>query len=136
MGLSDTAFRLTTQGHVRFYKATGGRFAGKRILLLTTRGRKSGRLRVSPLMHVEDGDRYLVAASMGGAPRHPGWFHNLTDDPNVQVQVGRVVENRTARIAEGAERERLWQKFVDVDKRFADYQKKTERVIPVVVLEP
>jgi deazaflavin-dependent oxidoreductase (nitroreductase family) len=136
MALAETAFRFLTQGHVKFYRATGGRLAGKRLLLLTTTGRKSGRKRVSPLMWIDDGDNYLVAASMGGAPRHPGWYHNLKDNPHVQVQVGGKIENRTARIAAGSERDRLWQKFVDARQQFADYQARTDRIIPVVVLEP
>lgn len=136
MGLADTAFRVSTQAHVRFYKAMGGRFAGKRLLLLTTTGRRSGQQRVSPLMRIDDGDNYLIAGSMGGAPKHPGWYHNLKDNPHVQVQVGRRIENRIARIAEGRERDRLWQKFVDARKQFADYQDRTDRIIPVVVLEP
>jgi deazaflavin-dependent oxidoreductase (nitroreductase family) len=136
MGFAETTFRLATQGHVKFYKATGGKFAGKRLLLLTTTGRRSGKLRVSPLMRIENGDDYLVAGSMGGAPHHPGWFHNLQENPRVQVQVGRNIENRFARIADGEERDRLWQKFIDARRQFADYQERTERLIPVVVLEP
>ncbi len=136
MGFADTAFKLATQGHVRFYKATGGKWAGKRLLLLTTTGRKTGKPRVNPLMRIEDGDNYVVVGSVGGAPRHPGWYYNLQDNPHVQVQVGSTIENRIARIAEGDERDQLWQRFVDADKRFADYQTKTDRVIPVVVLEP
>lgn len=136
MGLADTAFRIATQGHVQFYKATGGKFAGKQLLLLTTRGRNTGKLRMSPLMRIEDGDNYLIAGSVGGSPRHPGWFHNLKDDPHVQVQVGSKIENRVARIAEGEERDRLWQKFVEARSQFGDYQERTDRIIPVVVLEP
>lgn len=136
MGFADTAFRVATQGHVQFYKATGGKFAGRQLLLLTTRGRKTGKLRVSPLMRIEDGDNYLITGSVGGSPQHPGWFHNLRDDPHVQVQVGRMIENRIARVAEGEERDRLWQRFVDARSQFGDYQERTDRVIPVVVLEP
>ncbi len=136
MAFADTAFRAFTQGHVKFYKAMGGKFAGKRLLLLTTTGRKSGKLRVSPLMRIEDGDNYVVAGSVGGAPRHPGWYYNLEENPHVMVQVGRTVENRIARIAVGKERARLWARFIEVENRFADYESKTDRVIPVVVLEP
>jgi deazaflavin-dependent oxidoreductase (nitroreductase family) len=135
MALADTVFKAFTQAHVRFYRLMGGRFAGKRVLLLTTTGRKTGKPRVSPLMRIDDGDRYVVTGSVGGAPRHPGWYYNLQANGHVQVQVGSNIENRTARIAEGEERDRLWQKFVEADKRFAAYQDKTDRVIPVVVLE-
>jgi len=136
MAFADTAFRAFTQAHVAFYKAMGGRFAGKRLLLLTTTGRKSGKLRVNPLMRIEDNGNFAVAASVGGAPSHPGWYYNVKDNPHVMVQVGRTVENRTARIAEGEERDRLWAMFVEAEGRFADYESKTDRVIPVVVLEP
>ena len=136
MTFAETAFRVATQGHVRFYKAMGGRFAGSRLLLLTTTGRKSGRARTMPLMRIEDGDNYVVAGSVGGAPSHPGWYYNLKDNPRVMVQVGRTVENRIARIAEGEERDRLWARFIEAASRFADYEKRTDRIIPVVVLEP
>ena len=136
MTFAETAFRVSIRAHARFYKAMGGRFAGKGLLLLTTTGRKSGKPRVNPLMRIEDGDNYVVAGSVGGAPSHPGWYYNLMDNPHVMVQVGRTVENRTARIAKGEERERLWAKFVEAEKRFADYETRTDRVIPVVVLEP
>ena len=136
MAFADTAFRAFTQAHVAFYKAMGGRFAGKRLLLLTTTGRKSGKPRVSPLMRIEDNGDYVVAASVGGAPNNPGWYYNLTENPHVMVQVGRTVENRVARIAEDAERDRLWGMFVEAEERFAEYKSKTDRVIPLVVLEP
>ena len=136
MGFADAAFRLAMRGHVSFYRATGGRFAGKELLLLTTTGRKTGKLRVNPLRRIEDGPNYLIAGSVGGAPRHPGWFFNLQDNPHVQVQVGSTLENRTARITEGEERDRLWKRFVEADERFASYERKTDRMIPVVVLEP
>jgi deazaflavin-dependent oxidoreductase (nitroreductase family) len=87
-------------------------------------------------MRIEDNGNFAVAASVGGAPNHPGWYYNLMDNPHVMVQVGRTVENRTARIAEGEERDRLWAMFVEAEGRFADYESKTDRVIPVVVLEP
>jgi deazaflavin-dependent oxidoreductase (nitroreductase family) len=136
MGFSDTAFRVFTQTHARLYKATGGKLVGKHLLLLTTTGRKTGKQRVSPLMRIDDGDNYLIAGSVGGSPRHPGWFHNLKNNQHVQVQVGTKIENRIARVAEGEERDRLWQRFVDARQQFADYQDRTDRVIPVVVLEP
>ena len=136
MGMGESIFRVMNTGHVKWYQAMGGKFAGKHLLLLTTTGRKSGHERTVPLRLIEHGENLLVAGSAGGAPRHPGWYHNLKADPAVTVQVGKKVEDRTARVAEGAERDRLWQMFVDADKRFASYQKKTDRLIPVVVLEP
>lgn len=136
MGMADTLFRVGNSGHVKWYQAMGGRFAGKNLLLLTTTGRRSGQTRVVPLRWIEDGDNLLVVGSVGGAPQHPGWYYNLRANPAVRVQVGSKVENRTARIAAGKERDRLWQMFVDADKRFASYAAKTNRIIPVVVLEP
>ena len=136
MTLAESAFRTAIAGHVWWYRLMKGRFAGKNLLLLTTIGRKTGVERVSPLLRIEEGANYLVAASMGGSPQHPGWYFNLMDEPTVTVQVGGTVEQRTARIATGAERDRLFAKFVEHDPRFGRYQDRTERVIPVVVLEP
>ena len=136
MTVAESAFRTAIAGHVWWYRLMRGRFAGKSILLLTTIGRRSGAERVTPLLGIEDGHDFLVAASMGGAPQHPGWYFNLLDNPVVTVQVGGTVEQRTARVAHGAERDRLFGKFVDRDPRFGRYQKRTDRIIPVVVLEP
>ena len=136
MTLAESAFRTAIAGHVWWYRLMRGRFAGKSILLLATVGRRSGAERVTPLLRIEDGDNLLVAASMGGAPQHPGWYFNLLDNPVVTVQVGGTVEQRAARVALGEERNRLFEKFVDRDPRFARYQERTDRVIPVVVLQP
>jgi deazaflavin-dependent oxidoreductase (nitroreductase family) len=136
MGLAETAFRLFTTGHARWYRMMKGRLAGKNVLLLTTIGRKTGKTRVSPLLGLKDGDNYLVAGSVGGAPRHPGWYYNLKANPEIRVQVGATVECRIASIAEGEERDQLYQKFIDANRQFAVYQDRTERTIPVVVLEP
>lgn len=135
MALADNLFKLAIRGHVGWYRLMDGRFAGNRILLLTTTGRRTGRSRTNPLMFIEDGDNYLVAGSMGGAPHHPGWFHNLRDNPVVTVQVGSRVETRRARLTEGDERDRLYARFVEMNNRFGEYQEKTDREIPVVVLE-
>lgn len=136
MGIADTLFRVAIRGHAAWYRLMGGRFAGRNVLLLTTTGRKTGVKRTNPLMYIADGDAYLVAASMGGAPRHPGWFHNLRSDAAVTIQVGPDVTHCRARVTEGEERDELWQRFVTTQPRFGQYQERTERVIPVVVLEP
>ena len=129
------------QEHVRIYQATDGEEGyfwreGTEILLLTTRGRKSGEPRVMPLIHREiDGD-YVIVASNGGTRDHPAWFGNLQahpDDVEVQVRAERFPVR--PRIAEGAERERLWQAMNVVWPHYAEYQTRTEREIPVVVLE-
>jgi deazaflavin-dependent oxidoreductase (nitroreductase family) len=108
---------------------------GSTILLLTTKGRKTGKPFTTPLIYAEDGDRYVVVASKGGAPEHPGWYENLARDPDVEVQVKDDVFRARARVAEGEERERLWRRANEVWRHYDEYQQKTEREIPVVVLE-
>lgn len=105
-------------------------------LLLTTTGRKSGEKFIFPLFYGETGTGYFVIASKGGAPQHPGWYRNILADPAVEVQVGTRKVKARARTATGAERARLWQELLKFWPPYADYQQKTEREIPVVVLEP
>lgn len=105
-------------------------------LLLTTTGRKSGERFIFPLFYGEAGVSYIIVASKGGAPRHPGWYMNLLANPEVEVQVGTKKLKAKARTATGEERLRLWQKAVKFWPPYADYAKKTEREIPVVVLNP
>ena len=105
-------------------------------LLLTTRGRKSGEKFVFPLFYGKAGDNYFVIASKGGAPEHPGWYRNILKDPEVDVQVGIRKTRARARTATGAERARLWENALEFWPPYADYQKKTRREIPVVILEP
>ena len=127
--------------HVRRYLETDGE-VGYRwrndapILILTTTGRKSGDPRLRPLIFGEDDDRYVIVASQGGKPVHPDWYLNLTADPDVHVQVKADRFLARARTAEGAERDRLWQQMAQIWPPYDDYQLKTERRIPVVVLEP
>ncbi|MEU4246903.1 nitroreductase family deazaflavin-dependent oxidoreductase [Amycolatopsis sp. NPDC026612] len=114
----------------------GGMFEGKNVLLLTTIGAKSGAERLSPLVYTRDGDRYVIAASMGGAPKNPAWYHNLVANPKVTVEVGTETFEATATvIADRAERDRLYAGMVAHAEGFADYEKKTDRLIPIVVLE-
>ncbi|WP_103355424.1 nitroreductase family deazaflavin-dependent oxidoreductase [Amycolatopsis sp. CA-128772] len=114
----------------------GGMFEGKNVLLLTTIGAKSGAERLSPLVYTRDGDRYVIAASMGGAPKNPAWYHNLVANPKVTVEVGTEKFQGTATvIADRAERDRLYAGMVEHAEGFADYEKKTDRLIPIVVLE-
>jgi deazaflavin-dependent oxidoreductase (nitroreductase family) len=125
--------------HVRRYRETGGRegyeWNGVKTLILTTTGRHSRLERSKALILGEDGDRYVVVASKGGAPRHPAWYLNLASDPNVQVQVKDDVFAARARTAEGEERERLWKLMAGIWPAYDEYQRKTDRTIPVVVLE-
>ncbi|WP_206785123.1 nitroreductase family deazaflavin-dependent oxidoreductase [Amycolatopsis sp. MtRt-6] len=125
---------------VEEFRANGGKvgnyFEGKNVLLLTTIGAKSGAERLSPLVYTKDGDRYVVAASMGGAPKNPAWYHNLVANPKVTVEVGSEKFEATATvIADRAERDRLYAGMVAHAEGFADYEKKTDRLIPIVVLE-
>jgi deazaflavin-dependent oxidoreductase (nitroreductase family) len=116
--------------------ADGHEWNGVSTLLLTTHGRRSGRLRRTPLIYGRDGDAYVVMASWGGAPRHPSWYLNLADDPEVTIQVADRVIPARARTAEGAERERLWELMAGIWPAYRDYQGRTSRVIPVVAIEP
>jgi deazaflavin-dependent oxidoreductase (nitroreductase family) len=121
-------------------KIESGMFKGARLLLLTTTGAKSGQTRVNPLAFTRDGDNYVVIASKGGAPLHPDWYHNIVAHPDVTVEVSTADGSERfparARVAQGAERERLYAAQAAVMPGFAEYQRKTSRQIPVVVLEP
>nr|HET6901771.1 nitroreductase family deazaflavin-dependent oxidoreductase [Ktedonobacteraceae bacterium] len=104
-------------------------------LLLTTRGAKSGLPRTTPMMYITDGDRLLVIASNIGAQKHPDWYHNLVAHPKVTVEVRDEIFDATAIVMEGAERERLWKRVVEVAPFFAEHQAKTTRQIPLIALE-
>jgi deazaflavin-dependent oxidoreductase (nitroreductase family) len=127
--------------HIQRYLRTGGEDGhewkpGVPTLLLTTRGRRSGQLRRTALIYVHDGTDYLVVASDGGDPRHPAWYHNLTADPQVHVQVGKDEFDARARTAGDDERARLWPLVTEVWPAYDSYQEKTDRQIPIVVLTP
>ena len=115
--------------------AVGGMFAGVPMLLLHTKGAKSGEPRVNPLVFQADGDRWVIFASYSGAPKHPAWFHNLEAHPVVSIEVGTEKVPVRASVAEGDERERLWSKQKADIPTFAEYEQRTDRQIPVVVLE-
>ena len=121
------------------FRAKGGRgirHFGDKLLLLTTRGAKSGLIRIAPLVYHRDGDRLVVAASKGGAPDHPSWYHNLVKHREAEVEVGSErFKVRATPIPEGRERDRLYEAHGDGFAAFRDYPRKTTRVIPVVVLE-
>jgi deazaflavin-dependent oxidoreductase (nitroreductase family) len=112
-----------------------GQFAGRTLLLLTTTGARSGRSLTKPLGFSRDGERYVVIASNSGGPTSPGWYHNLVANPRVTVEVGSERFEATATVAQGAERERLYAQQAAQIPVFAEYQRKTTRKIPVVVLE-
>lgn len=126
--------------HVRRYRETGGAVGhiwreGSTILLLTTTGRSSGEKRTSPLIYAEDGGRYVIIASKGGAPEHPGWYLNLDKNPEVELQIKDEVFKARARTETGPDRERLWRKANEVWRHYDEYAQRTDRQIPVVVLE-
>ena len=113
-----------------------GRFEGKTLLLLHTKGAKSGQERINPTAYVKDGDRFVVIASKGGAPANPDWYYNILADPLVTVEVGTERFQAHATVAEEPERTRLYNKMVGMMPGFDDYRRKTTRVIPVIVLMP
>ncbi|GAA4989650.1 nitroreductase family deazaflavin-dependent oxidoreductase [Streptomyces hyderabadensis] len=127
---------------VELYESSGGtegttlRDTGLPVIVLTTRGARSGKLRKTPLMRVEHEGRYAAVASLGGAPKHPVWYFNVTADPRVELQDGPVKRDMTAREVTGAEKAEWWERAVAAFPPYADYQKKTDREIPVFVLEP
>jgi len=109
---------------------------GQAVILLTTRGAKTGKLRKVPLMRVEHDGNYAIVASLGGAPKHPVWYHNVTAEPHVELQDGTETNDFRAREVTGEEKAVWWERAVAAYPDYADYQKKTTRQIPVFVLEP
>jgi F420H(2)-dependent quinone reductase len=142
--LTRKIIKAMATANVWLYRRTGGRTwrigAGFRnpvpICLMEHRGRKTGRLRTTPLVYLEDGERIVVVASQAGRPEHPMWYLNLLAHPGVTVQVGSRRRAMRARVAEPDERTLLWPRLVDLYADYASYQSWTDRVIPVVVLEP
>ena len=131
---------LFGQEHVRRYRETDGEEGhiwkeGSTILLLTTTGRNTGKETTTPLIFAMDGDNPVIVASKGGAPEHPGWYNNLVANPAAEVQIKGDVFPVRARDAEGEERERLWTMMNGIWRHYEEYQTKTDRQIPVVVLE-
>jgi len=112
----------------------GGRFEGRTLLLLHTTGAKSGKERINPVAYTRDGERYVVIASKGGAPDNPDWYYNILAHPRLTVEVGTETFEVEARVTEEPERTRLYDKMVETFPGFDDYRRRTERVIPVIVL--
>lgn len=126
---------------VELYESSGGtegttlQGTQRPVIVLTSRGAKSGKLRKTPVMRVEHEGRYAAVASLGGAPEHPVWYHNLRADPQVELQDGPAKWDMTAREVTGEEKAEWWKRAVAAYPPYADYQKKTDREIPVFVLE-
>jgi deazaflavin-dependent oxidoreductase (nitroreductase family) len=144
MRLADHSWpvlRRLMKGHTAAYRATRG-LVGHRVpgappmLLLDHVGAKSGTKRTSPLVYVRDGDDFVLVASKGGHPRHPAWFHNLRANPDATIQVGARRRRVSARVATAEEHARLWPEAVATYRGYAGYQERTERQIPLVILEP
>ncbi|MEV7200654.1 nitroreductase family deazaflavin-dependent oxidoreductase [Streptomyces griseoluteus] len=127
---------------VELYESSGGREGntlldtGLPVIILTTRGNRSGKLRKTPLMRVEHDGKYAVVASVGGAPKHPVWYFNVKADPTVELQDGPRKREMRAREVNGDEKAQWWERAVAAFPPYAEYQKKTDREIPVFVLEP
>jgi F420H(2)-dependent quinone reductase len=144
LNLADRSWpvlRRMMGGHAAIYRATNGiigqRFPGlPPILLLDHVGARSGVKRTTPLAYVSDGDDVILIAAKGGYPRNPAWFHNLMANPDTQVQVGSSRRQVHARVADPAERKRLWPEVVKAYGGYDEYQRRTDREIPLVILEP
>jgi len=127
---------------VAAYESSGGTWAntlrdtGLPVVIVTSVGVKSGRLRKTPLMRVEYEGRYALVASQGGAPKHPTWYHNLLRSPRIELQDGPVPQEMSVRLLEGDEKAEWWERAVQAFPNYAEYQERTERQIPVFLAEP
>ena len=139
-GPARLALKLGSGAHAGVYRATGGKLFGRMgkspILLLNTVGRKTGRKRTSPLLYVTDGEDFVIIASKGGAAAHPAWYLNLSANPEATVEIGDREVQVEAEAADPEEKARLWQKMVEMYPTYDDYQRKTEREIPLLKLRP
>ena len=113
----------------------GGPFEGAPMMLLTTTGAKSGQVRTKPVVYTRDSDRFVIIASKAGAPTNPDWFHNLVANPDTKIEIGDEIRAVHARVVKGAERTRIWEAQKAEVPQFAGYEAKTDREIPVIVLE-
>lgn len=139
-GVYEPSPEQWVRDQVELYESSGGTrgtsLRGMPVVVLTTKGARSGKLRKSPLMRVEHGGSYAVVASMGGAPKNPVWYYNVRAHPVVELQDGPAVREMKARELAGGEKAQWWQRAVAAYPDYADYQRKTDREIPVFVLEP
>jgi deazaflavin-dependent oxidoreductase (nitroreductase family) len=139
-GPARLALKLGSGAHAGVYRATGGKLFGRMgkspILLLNTVGRKTGRKRTSPLLYFMDGEDFVIIASKGGAATHPAWYLNLRANPEATVEIGDREVQVEAEVADPEDKARLWQKMVEMYPTYDDYQRKTEREIPLLVLRP
>jgi deazaflavin-dependent oxidoreductase (nitroreductase family) len=132
---SDWA-RENAETYMKSGGTDGTELKGKRVILLTTVGAKTGKIRKTPLMRVENDGEYAVVASLGGAPKHPVWYWNIKKNPRVELQDGEVTKDFEAREVVGEDKAVWWERAVEAWPDYADYQRKTDRQIPVFVLTP
>ena len=132
-------FSFGNKVHNGLYRMSSGKFANKAanlsILLITTIGRKSGKLYTNPVVYLNEGEDYLVAASAGGSDWHPDWYLNLLKTPEAKIEIGKMNIKVLATIVEGEDRNRLYGKFIAASSNFIKYEKNTSRVIPVILLK-
>jgi deazaflavin-dependent oxidoreductase (nitroreductase family) len=138
-GQYEPSTSARARGQVELYEATNGELGGdnrgRPVIILTSVGAKSGKLRKTPLMRVEHDGVYAVVASLGGAPKNPVWYHNLRKNPHVELQDGATRRDYTAREVTGEEKATWWERAVETWPDYASYQAKTDRQIPVFVVE-
>ncbi|HTY16276.1 MAG TPA: nitroreductase family deazaflavin-dependent oxidoreductase [Myxococcota bacterium] len=139
--IASPLIRAMSAANTWVYRLSGGRVGGRflrgaPVLLLTTIGRKSGRPRTAPLLYLEDGDELVIVASKGGMSQHPVWFLNLEANPDVEVELGSTRRRMRARRASDEEKAKLWPRLVAMYRDYDDYQARTDRNIPVVILAP
>lgn len=139
--IAEVAIRLMSRANTWIFRATAGRLGshflrGAPVCLVTMKGRKTGQKRTVPLIYLQDGSDYVIVASKGGMDEHPLWYRNLVANPDAEVEIGRDRIPVRARTASPAEKGRLWPRLLEIYPDYADYQARTEREIPVVVLQP
>jgi deazaflavin-dependent oxidoreductase (nitroreductase family) len=139
--IGHVVIKVMSAANIWAYRLSGGRIGGRfkhgaPVMLLTSTGRKSGRPRTAPVLYLRDGEKLVVVASKGGMSRHPLWYRNLEANPEVEVEVGRERRRMVAHRASDDEKSALWPRLVEMYPDFDDYQARTDRNIPVVILSP
>jgi deazaflavin-dependent oxidoreductase (nitroreductase family) len=139
--IANAVIKPMSKAHIWAYRLSGGRIGGRflrgaPVMLLTTMGRKSGKPRTAPVLYLRDGENVVVVASKGGMRHHPLWYQNLEANPEVEIEIGGSRTKMMARRANDNEKSALWPKLVEMYRDFEDYQARTDRNIPVVILSP
>jgi deazaflavin-dependent oxidoreductase (nitroreductase family) len=139
--LGEVVMKVMAPLNTWIYRASKGRIGAKfpggaPICIVTTTGRRSGKARTVPLLFLQDDDDVVVVASKGGMPEHPDWYHNISANPEVQIEIGTDKASYVARTADAGERADLWPRLCEIYSSYADYQARTDREIPVVICSP